>query len=144
LLQAGPTTKLEASKLKSSLFKTINFTFNERKKIQAEMAPVTPFWDQPSHPNVQKVQFSTEKDFTTKSHSTITLPPFALFAKMAFPPCTLAEKATYATVQIGREQHMNLNSDLVYINHSCMPSVVSTFFSHSLPSQFQIHKEKRS
>ncbi|TVY25153.1 hypothetical protein LHYA1_G006483 [Lachnellula hyalina] len=88
------------------------------------MAPLTPFWSQPSHPNVQKVQFSTEKDFTTKSFSTISLPPFGFFAKLAFPPCTLADEATYATVQIGREQHMNLNSDLVYINHSCVPSVI--------------------
>ncbi|TVY32876.1 hypothetical protein LSUB1_G007073 [Lachnellula subtilissima] len=72
----------------------------------------------------KKVQFSTEKDFTTKSFSTISLPPFGFFAKLAFPPCTLADEATYATVQIGREQHMNLNSDLVYINHSCVPSVI--------------------
>ncbi|TVY13387.1 hypothetical protein LARI1_G008072 [Lachnellula arida] len=77
-----------------------------------------------SHPDIQSVQFSTEKDFTTKSFSTIALPPFGFFAKLSFPPCTLADSATYATVQIGRETHMNLNSDLVYINHSCVPSVI--------------------
>ncbi|TVY85608.1 hypothetical protein LAWI1_G008306, partial [Lachnellula willkommii] len=60
----------------------------------------------------------------TKSFSTIALPPFGFFAKLSFPPCTLADSATYATVQIGRETHMNLNSDLVYINHSCVPSVI--------------------
>ncbi|TVY75977.1 hypothetical protein LSUE1_G007872 [Lachnellula suecica] len=96
------------------------------------MAPLTPFWAQPSHPEVQKVLFSTEKDFTTKSLSTVSLPPFAFFAKMAFPPCTLAEKATYATVQIGRDTHTNLNSDLVYINHSCVPSVIFDTTSRSI------------
>lgn len=33
--------------------------------------------------------------------------------------------ATYATVQIGHDEHVNLNSDLLYINHSCEPSLVS-------------------
>ena len=51
--------------------------------------------------------------------------PFGLFAKMAFPPCTRAMVPTYATVQMGRDAHLNLNSDLVYINHSCEPSLVS-------------------
>ncbi|TVY40239.1 hypothetical protein LOCC1_G006762, partial [Lachnellula occidentalis] len=97
-----------------------------------------------SHPNVQKVQFSTEEDFTTKSFSTIALPPFGFFAKLAFPPCTLADKATYATVQMGREQHLNLNSDLVYINHSCVPSVIFDTTSLSIlagPSGLQVNQE---
>ncbi|KAH8687350.1 hypothetical protein BGZ60DRAFT_522012 [Tricladium varicosporioides] len=88
------------------------------------MAPLTPSWAQPSHPEIQEVLLTNPNEFTTKSISRITLPPFALFAKMAFPPCTHAEKATYATVQMGRSEHLNLNSDLVYINHSCVPSVI--------------------
>ena len=90
------------------------------------MAPLTPHWDQPSHPAVQHVIFSQNKDeYTLKSVSKVAVAPFGLFAKLDFPPCTKAEKATYATVQMGREEHLNLNSDLVYINHSCEPSVVS-------------------
>jgi hypothetical protein len=89
------------------------------------MAPLTPDWEQPSHPTIQKVLFSSPEDFTTKSISTISLPPYALYAKMAFPPCTKAAEPTYATVQTGKNEHLNLNSDLVYINHSCEPSVVS-------------------
>ncbi|KAH6682751.1 hypothetical protein B0J14DRAFT_468551 [Halenospora varia] len=88
------------------------------------MAPLTPSWSQPSHPQIQEVLLTNPNEFTTKSISRITLPPFALLAKMAFPPCTRAEKATYATVQMGRDEHLNLNSDLVYINHSCVPSVI--------------------
>ncbi|KAF4627807.1 hypothetical protein G7Y89_g10351 [Cudoniella acicularis] len=89
------------------------------------MAPLTPTWTQPSHPTIQTVVYpSNPNEFTTKSLSKVTLSPFGLFAKMAFPPCTRAEKATYATVQMGKKEHLNLNSDLVYINHSCVPSVI--------------------
>lgn len=70
----------------------------------------------------------SKTDFTTKSLSKITLPPYGLFAKLDFPPCISTEKATYATVQTGRNSHLDLNSDLVYINHSCDPSLVSYGF----------------
>ncbi|KAF5128048.1 hypothetical protein E5D57_008982 [Metarhizium anisopliae] len=88
------------------------------------MAPLTPHWQQPSHPAVQEVVIN-EQEFTTKSYSKVTLPPFAVFAKLSFPPCTVADEPTYATVQMGRHSHFNLNSDLLYINHSCEPSLVS-------------------
>jgi hypothetical protein len=89
------------------------------------MHPLTPHWARPSHPDVQEV-IVNEAEFTSKSLSRVDLPPFAVFAKMAFPPCDLAEKATYATVQMGRDKHLNLNSDLLYINHSCEPSLVGS------------------
>lgn len=89
------------------------------------MAPLTPTWAQPSHPDVQQVIIN-EADFTSKSLSRRAVAPFGLFAKMDFPPCTVAEDgATYATVQFARDAHLNLNSDLLYINHSCEPSLVS-------------------
>ncbi|CAG8975774.1 hypothetical protein HYALB_00009295 [Hymenoscyphus albidus] len=90
------------------------------------MAPLTPTWTQPSHPHIQKVIYGTNssQEFTSKSLSTVDLPPFAVYAKMDFPPCTYAPEATYATVQCGKGRHLNLNSDLVYINHSCEPSVI--------------------
>lgn len=89
------------------------------------MAPLTPHWQQPSHPDIQKVVILNEVEFTTKSLSRVALPPFALFARFDFPPCTEAAEPTYATVQMGRNRHLNLNSDLLYINHSCEPSLVS-------------------
>lgn len=88
------------------------------------MAPLKPSWKQPSHPDVQDVVVSGA-DFMTKSLSKVTVPPFGLFVKLEFPPCTLASEPTYATVQMGKDQHLNLNSDLLYINHSCEPSLVS-------------------
>ena len=68
---------------------------------------------------------SDPSQFTTKSLSKVSLAPYAVFAKLAFPPCSRAEEPTYATVQMGKNQHLNLNSDLIYINHSCDPSLVS-------------------
>lgn len=88
------------------------------------MAPLTPHWHQPSHPDVQEVVIN-EAEFTSKSLSRVALPPFAVYAKLAFPPCTVAEEPTYATVQTGKQSHLNLNSDLLFINHSCEPSLVS-------------------
>lgn len=87
------------------------------------MAPLKPHWTSPSHPEIQELIIN-EAEFTSMSRSRVTLPPFALFADMSFPPCTLADEPTYATVQIGRDRHLNLNSDLLYINHSCDPSLI--------------------
>ncbi|KAG5944781.1 hypothetical protein E4U59_006874 [Claviceps monticola] len=87
------------------------------------MAPLTPHWKRPSHPAIQEVIIN-DKEYSSKSLSKVALPPFAVFAKMAFPPCTVVEKPTYATVQMGVNRHLNLNSDLVYINHSCEPSLI--------------------
>ena len=91
-----------------------------------KMAPLTPTWAQPSHPFIQEVRLPSDpSQFTTKSLSKVNLAPYAVFAKLAFPPCARAKKPTYATVQMGKDEHLNLNSDLVYINHSCDPSLVS-------------------
>jgi hypothetical protein len=88
---------------------------------------VKPFWAQPSHGEIQEVRYASG-GFMTKSYSKIHVPPFGLFAKLEFPPCTKAEEPTYATVQMGRNEHLNLNSDLLYINHGCDPSLVSATF----------------
>ncbi|KAJ3527338.1 hypothetical protein NM208_g10747 [Fusarium decemcellulare] len=88
------------------------------------MAPLVPHWQQPSHPDIQEVVIVNAEEFTTKSISRVSLPPFAVFAKFDFPPCTPANEPTYATVQTGRDSHLNLNSDLLYINHSCEPSLL--------------------
>ncbi|ETS78954.1 hypothetical protein PFICI_08807 [Pestalotiopsis fici W106-1] len=86
-------------------------------------SPLKPHWHQPSHPAIQEVIIN-DHEFTSKSLSKVTLPPFGLFAKMDFPPCTWAEEPTYATVQVDKNKHLNLNSDLLYLNHSCEPSLI--------------------
>ena len=94
------------------------------------MAPLKPHWKQPSHSDIQEVMIN-EHEFTSKSLSKISLPPFGLYAKLLFPPCTLVtgDEPTYATVQFGKDKHLDLNSDLLYINHSCEPSLVSPAMS---------------
>ncbi|KAH8763280.1 hypothetical protein F5883DRAFT_560242 [Diaporthe sp. PMI_573] len=87
------------------------------------MAPLKPHWTQPSHPHFLQLIVS-EAEFTSKSVSTASAAPFAVVAKLSFPPCALADEPTYATVQIGRNRHLNLNSDLLYLNHSCEPSLI--------------------
>ncbi|KAH7040717.1 uncharacterized protein B0I36DRAFT_379634 [Microdochium trichocladiopsis] len=88
------------------------------------MAPLTPHWHRPSHPDVQEVIILDDKEFTTKSISRVDLPPFGLLAKMSYPPCTEADAPSYASVQSGKDKHFLLNSDLMYINHSCEPSLI--------------------
>ncbi|KAG6037174.1 hypothetical protein E4U41_005283 [Claviceps citrina] len=87
------------------------------------MAPLIPHWQQPSHASIQEVIFNDE-DYTSKSLSRVALPPFAVYAKLDFPPCSVADEPSYATVQISENGHLSLNSDLVYINHSCEPSLI--------------------
>lgn len=90
------------------------------------MAPLKPHWTQPSHPHLLQVIVSdNEAEFTSKAVSTAAAAPFGVVAKLSFPPCTLADEPAYSTVQIGRNRHLELNSDLLYLNHSCEPSLVS-------------------
>ena len=89
------------------------------------VAPLRPNWHQPSHPDIQEVIIN-EAEYSSKSISKVTLPPYAVFEKLAFPPCSVAGEPSYATVQMAQDQHLNLNSDLLYINHSCDPSLVSS------------------
>lgn len=89
------------------------------------MEPLKPHWVQPSHPDRLQI-IANEAAFTSKSVALADFPPFAVFSKLSFPPCTPADTATYATVQMGADSHLNLNSDLLYINHSCEPTLVSS------------------
>lgn len=95
--------------------------------------PPGPHWSQPSHPNIQKViHASSEKGFGTKSYSTISVPPHGLYTTLHFPPCTLLKEgeASYATVQVGDNQHVDLGCDFLYTEHSCDPSLVRPHLSH--------------
>lgn len=96
------------------------------------MAPLKPHWKQPSHPDIQDVHIS-EEGFLSKSLSKVTVAPFGLYAKLSFPPCSTADVATYATVQIDENKHINLNSDLLFLNHSCEPSLVSSLRLWDMP-----------
>ena len=88
------------------------------------MAALIPHWSQPSHHEVmQVIHPSADHDpFSSRSTSNVTLLAGAVFAVLSIPPLTPTKKA-YSTVQTSATTHAELNSDLVYINHSCMPSL---------------------
>lgn len=59
-------------------------------------------------------------EFASGAHSLIDAQAGSLFAPIT--GATLATKA-YSTVQIGPTEHIELNSNLVYCNHSCAPTM---------------------
>lgn len=74
----------------------------------------------PTHPDRLRVNRST-KAFDSGAYSLVDLPAGAVFAKIT--TATPGKKA-YTSVQTGLDTHIELNSDLVYCNHSCAPSLV--------------------
>lgn len=78
-------------------------------------------WKQPSHPGLLSVEPGTAP-FSTRAVSLRLLPQNAVFAKMT--AATPAKSRSYTTVQSSRNEDIELNSDLVFCNHSCKPSLV--------------------
>ncbi|KAL4895175.1 hypothetical protein BDV59DRAFT_211962 [Aspergillus ambiguus] len=74
---------------------------------------------QPTHPDTLLVVRSP-KAFGSHAESLVSLPAGAVFAKIT--SATPAKKA-YTSVQTGRDTHIELNSDLVFCNHSCAPTL---------------------
>lgn len=77
-----------------------------------------------THPTIDlsqrlHVERST-KAFASKAVSKISLPAGSIFAHIT--GITEAPKA-FTSVQTGRDSHIELNSDLVFCNHSCNPSL---------------------
>ncbi|KAE8338309.1 hypothetical protein BDV24DRAFT_138446 [Aspergillus arachidicola] len=73
----------------------------------------------PTHPDILRVDRGT-KAFSSSAVSLVSLPAGSLFAKIT--TATPSKKA-YTSVQTGANSHIELNSDLVYCNHSCNPSL---------------------
>ncbi|OJJ64575.1 hypothetical protein ASPSYDRAFT_84577 [Aspergillus sydowii CBS 593.65] len=72
-----------------------------------------------THPGLLRVVRSP-KAFASGAISEVSLPAGAVFAKIT--TATPGKKA-YTSVQTGRDSHIELNSDLVFCNHSCEPSL---------------------
>ncbi|KAF1912160.1 hypothetical protein BDU57DRAFT_523559 [Ampelomyces quisqualis] len=79
-----------------------------------------PAWVQPDLTRLLRVQ-RNPGSFASRSLSLVSLPAGAIFARITSPtPAAVA----YSSVQASRDLHIELNCDLVYINHSCRPSLV--------------------
>lgn len=77
----------------------------------------------PTHPGLLQVVRS-DKPFGSGAVSLVSLPAGAIFARIEPDVISVVPEQRYTTVQIDRNTHIELNSDLVYCNHSCDPSVV--------------------
>ncbi|KAL2855963.1 D-isomer specific 2-hydroxyacid dehydrogenase [Aspergillus pseudoustus] len=102
--------------------------YDEDTSIPVKMAPIAVQEPTPApialsppatHPGLLRVVRST-KAFASGAYSEVSLPAGALFAKIT--TATAGTKA-YTSVQTGPDSHIELNSDLVFCNHSCTPSL---------------------
>jgi hypothetical protein len=88
-------------------------------KLQPTTTSIPP-WVTPTLSALLRVEHRPG-DFASRAVSLVSLPAGAVFARITTP--TPATKA-YTSVQASRELHIELNSDLVFINHSCEPTLV--------------------
>ena len=79
-----------------------------------------PPWVAPDVSSLLHVDRS-EVDFGSSAISMISLPPGPLFARIT--SATYSPRRSYSSVQATRDADIELNSDLVFINHSCDPSL---------------------
>jgi hypothetical protein len=81
---------------------------------------IIPAWVQPDLTRLLRVE-RNPGSFASRSVSLVSLPAGSIFARISSPtPATVA----YSSVQASRDLHIELNCDLVFVNHSCAPSLV--------------------
>ncbi|KAF9514064.1 hypothetical protein BS47DRAFT_1485297 [Hydnum rufescens UP504] len=74
----------------------------------------------PSHPDLFKVHFQ-EGDYSSSLRAARSFKAGENICHIGGYPVT---SKTWRTVQSGIESHFELDSDLVYVNHSCEPNVI--------------------
>jgi hypothetical protein len=77
----------------------------------------------PTHPDVGRVDWRLDKGFASRYVATRAFSRGEVIHKIDTSVFTKVDKPRYTSVQIGKDEHIELNSDLVYMNHSCDPSV---------------------
>lgn len=94
----------------------------------------------PTHPSLVQVVFNNG---SYNSHL-ISLQNFAkgdLITPFA-PHADFAKQKSYSTVQTGEKTHIELNSDLLYCNHSCDPNVAFVIGNAEDKSSWKARAEK--
>ncbi|KAL8846646.1 MAG: hypothetical protein Q9221_008274 [Calogaya cf. arnoldii] len=79
-----------------------------------------PTWQQPTHPKLMKVH-DIPGQFASYATSLVSLP-----AGSVFSPITnhfFIKERSWPTVEAANGMHIDLNSDLFFVNHSCTPSL---------------------
>lgn len=119
VLNATPTpapTNGKQTSLKSSTQTVIAPSSNGASKPQ----DIIPAWVNPDLTRLMRVD-KRPGNYASASYSLVNLPAGAVFARITTPtPAIVA----YSSVQAGKNLHIELNSDLVYINHSCAPTLI--------------------
>ncbi|KAI0163920.1 hypothetical protein GGR57DRAFT_498003 [Xylariaceae sp. FL1272] len=87
---------------------------------KTENASLIPAWVNPDLDRLMVVN-SRPGEYQAWAQSLVNLPAGAVFARIN--KVTTAESPTYTSIQTGMGQHVELNSDLKYINHSCDPTL---------------------
>ncbi|KAH6628997.1 hypothetical protein C7974DRAFT_178584 [Boeremia exigua] len=111
----APTNGKQTS-LRSSLPSVIAPSSNAPIKSQDEI----PAWVNPDLTRLMRVE-KRPGNYASASYSLVNLPAGAIFARITTPT---PAKVAYSSVQAGKNLHIELNSDLVYINHSCAPTLI--------------------
>ncbi|KAI1428500.1 hypothetical protein F5Y12DRAFT_711136 [Xylaria sp. FL1777] len=94
---------------------------DENKPVaSAEPAGLLPAWVNPDLDRLLVVK-KVEGDYKSWAESLVDLPAGALFARIT--GVTTVRSPSWSSVQAGRNLHIELNSPLVFINHSCVPSL---------------------
>ncbi|KAG9223738.1 hypothetical protein CCMSSC00406_0004921 [Pleurotus cornucopiae] len=77
----------------------------------------------PSHPDICIVEFSRDGQYSSCLRATASFKAGQILVPLR--GLTPAPQRAYTSVQCGpaREDNIELNSDLVYVNHSCNPTV---------------------
>ncbi|KAF3911165.1 hypothetical protein AA313_de0208930 [Arthrobotrys entomopaga] len=78
-------------------------------------------FSQPTHPD-RILVLTSDAAYKSSAQSLISLPAGSLFAKIT--TATYVDKRTYTSVATGPNSRIELNSDLVFCNHSCKPSLI--------------------
>ncbi|EGF97205.1 uncharacterized protein MELLADRAFT_87258 [Melampsora larici-populina 98AG31] len=82
----------------------------------------------PSHPDQFQIEWGPEGTYASRLISLESFAPDSILATLG-PETILTETKAYTSIQFKEETptdrliHLELNSDLVYINHSCEPNV---------------------
>ncbi|KAJ3356041.1 hypothetical protein GGF32_001727 [Allomyces javanicus] len=75
----------------------------------------------PSHPGLFKVVFGKE-DYSSKLVATRAFAKGEVIAKVDTAGGMAESEKRYSTIQVDKDKHAQVTSDLVYMNHSCKPS----------------------
>ncbi|KAL8674833.1 MAG: hypothetical protein Q9168_000814 [Polycauliona sp. 1 TL-2023] len=80
----------------------------------------SPSWEQPSHPKLIKVH-RISGQYQSYSTALVSLPAGSLFSPIRNH--LFNKDRTWMSVEAADGTHIDLNSDLFFVNHSCAPSL---------------------